>query len=92
MDTYQQLSQQTLGQPLSEQETALAGAIEQAFAASNHDPDKVAAHLNSVGAARPSGDAGPWTAAALTQELRAINMALDATYASGRNVPQAGTR
>ncbi len=92
MDAYQQLSQQTLGQPLSEQETAFAAAIEQAFAASTHDPDKVADHLNSVGAARPSGAAGPWTAAVLAAELRTINKSLDDTYASGRNVPQAGTR
>src|SRR6266852_6306602 len=62
-------------------ERALADALEAAFGAGEQDFEEVARALERAGIKRPSGAAGPWTAAVLEQELKDINASLDAAYA-----------
>jgi hypothetical protein len=75
------LAYQSRSRPLSEAEQALARAMEAIFAAGVHDPAGVADHLQNKGVARPSGTAGPWSAASLADELALLNVSLDAHYA-----------
>jgi hypothetical protein len=80
-DLHARLKHQSLGRPLSPQERALADALEAVFRTGQQDFEEVARCLEREGVKRPSGAAGPWTAAALEQELAAINASLDAAYA-----------
>jgi hypothetical protein len=80
-DLHARLMHQSLGRALSPEERALAQALETVFRTGEQDFEKVAATLERDGIKRPSGAQGPWTAAALEQELAAINASLDAAYA-----------
>jgi hypothetical protein len=80
-DLHARLAHQSLGRPLTAGEAALAQALEKAFRAGHQDFEDVARALELEGVKRPSGAPGPWTAAALEQELIAINASLDAAYA-----------
>jgi hypothetical protein len=80
-DLHDRLRHQSLGRPLTAQERALADALEAVFRSGEHDFEQVARALERDRVARPSGAAGPWTAAVLEQELAAINASLDAAYA-----------
>jgi hypothetical protein len=80
-DVYTLLQHQSLGRPLTDDEQALALALEKAFR-SLHDFDDVARALEAERVKRPSGGAEPWTAGVLEQELKAINSSLDAAYAA----------
>jgi hypothetical protein len=80
-DLHDRLAHQSLGRPLTSEETALAQALERAFRTGQQDFEEVARALERDGVKRPSGASGPWTAAVLEQELVAINASLDAAYA-----------
>ena len=80
-DLHSQLMHQSLGRPLTPEERVLADALEGVFRAGEKDFAEVARALERNGVERPSGASGPWTAAALEQELARINAALDAAYA-----------
>ena len=80
-DLHSRLMHQSLGRPLSDEERALADALEAVFRTGEQDFENVARALDRAGVKRPSGAKGPWTAAALEQELAAINASLDAAYA-----------
>jgi hypothetical protein len=80
--THKLLQNQSLGRPLSDDEQALAAALERAFRAGMHDFSDVARALEQERVKRPSGDIGPWTAEVLEQELKTINSSLDAAYAA----------
>ena len=80
-DLHSRLMHQSLGRPLSDEELALADALEAVFRTGEQDFENVARALDRAGVKRPSGAMGPWTAAALEQELAAINASLDAAYA-----------
>ena len=73
------LDVQSRGRALSEQEQALADALEAAFSKGIHDMDAVAEALNEAGIAPPSGDAG-WSGEILIRHLTAINKELDQAY------------
>jgi hypothetical protein len=75
------LATQSLGRPLTEAERRLAADLEAVFAEGVHEFAAVAESLAERGTARPSGDPGPWTEAALIAELAAVNASLDAAYA-----------
>ena len=79
-DVYTLLQHQSLGRPLTDDELALAVALEKAFRSGLHDFDDVASALERERVKRPSGGTEPWTADALEQELNAINTSLDAAY------------
>ena len=79
-DLHSRLMHQSLGRPLSDEERALADALE-AVIRTGEDFENVARALDRAGVKRPSGAKGPWTAAVLEQELAAINASLDAAYA-----------
>jgi hypothetical protein len=81
-DVYARLQHQSLGRPLTDDEAALALALEQAFRSGLHDFNDVARVLEQQRVKRPSGGAGPWTIDVLEQELKAINSSLDAAYAA----------
>jgi len=80
-DLHTRLRHQSLGRPLTAEESALAQALEKVFRAGAKDFEDVARALDRDGIKRPSGAAGPWTAAVLEQELVGINASLDAAYA-----------
>ena len=80
-DLHARLRHQSLGRPLTADETALAQALEKVFRAGAKDFEDVARALDRDRIRRPSGTVGPWTAAALEQELVRINASLDAAYA-----------
>jgi Recombinase-like helix-turn-helix domain len=80
-DLHSRLRHQSLGRPLSAQERALADALEAVFRTGQQDFEEVARALERDGVKRPSGAAGPWSAAVLEQELAQINASLDAAYA-----------
>jgi len=80
-DIHRRLMHQSLGRPLTPEERALAEALEAVFSAGALDFEEVARALERRGVKRPSGTSGPWTAAALEQELATINASLDAAYA-----------
>jgi Recombinase-like helix-turn-helix domain len=80
-DIHSRLMHQSLGRPLTPEERALADALEAVFSGGAQDFEEVARALERNGVKRPSGAAGPWTAAVLEQELAAINASLDAAYA-----------
>ena len=75
------LGGQSLARTLTPAEAALATALECVFTDGTHDFSAVAAALQAQGVARPSGNTDPWTVAALTSELSAINRTLDDAYA-----------
>lgn len=81
-DLYARLATQAVRRPLTEEELALAAALEQIFATGEHDFQAVARLLNERNIARPSGVRAHWTAQALASELKAINDSLDAAYAA----------
>jgi len=76
------LARQSLGRALTDDETALASAIEEIFAVGTHDFAAVAAALQAKNIARPSGVSDAWTEAALFDELKRVNAALDDAYAT----------
>jgi len=80
-DLHTRLRHQSLGRPLTAEEEALAAALERVFRTGETDFEQVARTLERDGVKRPSGAAGPWSAAALEQELAQINASLDAAYA-----------
>ncbi|MFL6797784.1 MAG: recombinase-like helix-turn-helix domain-containing protein [Xanthobacteraceae bacterium] len=80
-DLHARLKHQSLGRPLTGEERALADALEAVFRTGEQDFEAVARALETRGVKRPSGTPGAWTAAALEQELAAINASLDAAYA-----------
>ncbi len=80
-DLHERLRRQSLGRPLTAEEEALAQAMEKVFRAGEQDFEALARALQRDGVKRPSGSAGPWTAAVLEQELVKINASLDAAYA-----------
>jgi hypothetical protein len=80
-DIHSRLMHQSLGRPLTTEERALADALEAVFRTGEQDFENVARALTRDGVKRPSGAAGPWTAAVLEQELATINASLDAAYA-----------
>jgi hypothetical protein len=80
--THKLLQNQSLGRALSDDEQALAVALEKAFRAGMHDFNDVARALEQERVKRPSRDIGPWTAQVLEQELKTINSSLDAAYAA----------
>jgi hypothetical protein len=80
-DLHERLRRQSLGRPLTADEEALAQAMEKIFRAGEQDFEQLARALQRDGVKRPSGAAGPWTAAVLEQELVTINASLDAAYA-----------
>jgi len=80
-EIHSQLMHQSLGRPLTADERTLADALEAIFRAGEQDFENVARALERDRIKRPSGAAGPWTAAVLEQELIAINASLDAAYA-----------
>ena len=81
-DLHSRLMHQSLGPRRSPQEErALADALEAVFRTGEQDFEEVARALERDGVKRPSGAAGPWTAAVLEQELAEINASLDAAYA-----------
>lgn len=73
-------SRQGLARELTKQERSLAEALEAAFSAGLHEPGEVAARLNEMQIARPSGGMEPWSAAILLDELKVVNASLDAAY------------
>jgi hypothetical protein len=79
-DLYALLQHQSLGRPLTDDEQALAAAIEKAFRSGVHDFNDIARALEQDGVKRPSGAVEQWTAQALEQELKTINASLDAAY------------
>jgi hypothetical protein len=81
-DIYARLQNQALGRPLTDDERALALALEKAFGSGKHDFADVAFVLERERVKRPSGSVEPWTAAVLEQELAVINDSLDAAYAA----------
>jgi hypothetical protein len=80
-DIHSRLMHQSLGRPLTPEERTLADALEAVFRTGEQDFENVARALTRDGVKRPSGTAGPWTAAVLEQELATINASLDAAYA-----------
>ncbi len=80
-ELHARLRHQSLGRPLTGEETALAQALEKVFRTGQQDFEEVARALERDGVKRPSGSTGPWTAAVLEQELVRINSSLDAAYA-----------
>ena len=80
-ELHERLRRQSLGRPLTADEEALAQAMETIFRTGEQDFEAVARALERDGIKRPSGTAGPWTAAVLAQELAQINASLDAAYA-----------
>jgi Recombinase-like helix-turn-helix domain len=80
-EIHSRLKHQSLGRPLTPEERVLADALEAVFRSGEQDFENVARALQRDGIKRPSGAAGPWTAAVLEQELIAINASLDAAYA-----------
>jgi hypothetical protein len=80
-DIHARLQHQSLGRPLTEQERALADALEKVFRSGVQDFEEVARALERDGVKRPSGASGAWSAATLEQELVTINASLDAAYA-----------
>lgn len=74
------LARQALKRPLTGREQQLAAGLERIFKSGVLDFDQVAALLQQNGVELPSGGAGPWSAALLEQELRAINQSLDRAY------------
>ena len=80
-DLHTRLMHQSLGRALSQDERALADALEAVFRTGEQDFEAVARTLERNGVRRPSGAAGAWTAAVLEQELAQINASLDAAYA-----------
>ncbi len=80
-ELHERLRHQSLGRPLTADEEALAQAMETIFRTGEQDFEAVARALERDGIKRPSGAAGPWTAAVLAQELAQINASLDAAYA-----------
>jgi recombinase-like protein len=81
-DAHTLLRNQSLARALTDEEQALALALEKAFRSGLHNFDDVARALEQDGVKRPSGSAGPWSADVLEQELMAINSSLDAAYAA----------
>ena len=73
------LDVQSRGRALSEQEKALADALEAAFSKGIHDMEAVAEALNDAGMATPAGEAA-WSGEILIQHLAAINRQLDEAY------------
>lgn len=80
-DLHTRLRHQSLGRPLTPEEAALAQALEKVFRTGEKDFEQVARVLERDRVKRPSGAAGPWSAAVLEQELATINASLDAAYA-----------
>jgi hypothetical protein len=80
-DLHSRLKHQSLGRPLTAEESALANALEKIFLTGQHDFAEVARALEQDGVKRPSGEKGPWTVAVLEAELAQINASLDAAYA-----------
>ena len=80
-DLYARLGRQSLRRALRPEEIALAAALEQIFAAGQHDFTEVAQALQARNITRPSGAAGDWTPDVLERELAAINADLDKAYA-----------
>ena len=80
-DIHSRLMHQSLGRALTQEERALADALEAVFRSGEQDFEEVARALERDGVKRPSGASGAWTAAALEQELAEINASLDAAYA-----------
>jgi hypothetical protein len=78
---YEALANQSLRRPFTPAERALADALDEIFGRGIHDFAAVASSLQSAGVGRPSGEAGPWTAQVLDDELKRINASLDAAYA-----------
>jgi len=80
-ELHERLRRQSLGRPLTADEEALAQAMEKVFRSGEQDFEALAQALTRDGIKRPSGAAGPWTAAVLQEELVQINASLDAAYA-----------
>jgi hypothetical protein len=80
-DIHFRLMHQSLGRALTQEERALADALEAVFRSGEQDFEDVARALERNGVKRPSGATGSWTAAVLEQELAEINASLDAAYA-----------
>lgn len=80
-DIHSRLMHQSLGRAFTQEERALADALEAVFRSGEQDFEEVARALERDGVKRPSGATGSWTAAALEQELAEINASLDAAYA-----------
>ena len=78
---YEALANQSLRRPLAPVERALADALDAIFARGEHDVAAVANALQAAGVERPSGQAGPWTAQVLDEELKHVNASLDEVYA-----------
>ena len=81
-DLHARLTHQSLGRPLTaDEERAGATRWRRSSAPASRISRQVARALERDGVKRPSGAAGPWTAAVLEQELVKINASLDAAYA-----------
>ena len=78
---YEALGNQSLRRPLAPVERSLADALDAIFARGEHDFSAVAKALQAAGVKRPSGQAGPWTAQVLDEELKHVNASLDEVYA-----------
>jgi len=78
---YEALANQSLRRPLAPDERSLADALDAIFARGEHDFSAVAQALQAAGVKRPSGQAGPWTAQVLDEELKHVNASLDEVYA-----------
>lgn len=86
------LSHQSLGRAITEEERALADSIEAVFSSGEHDLAALAAQLQARGVKRPSGEAGEWNILVLEDELRRINASLEEAYArnGGNRIPSQG--
>ena len=80
------LGRQSLRRPLTPAESGLARALETVFATGQHEFAAVVEYLQQQRIARPSGSTDPWTVAALEEELRKINVALDEAYVNPAGV------
>ena len=76
------LGTQSKGRAVSEGEAVFANQLERIYETGCHDFDAVAEKLNEAGAARPSGETGPWTRDVLETELKAINASHDEAHAA----------
>ena len=81
-------ARQSLGRKITPLESALAEALEAIFSSGPYDPAHVVAELEKRDVRRPSGGTGAWTVSVLEDELREINLSLDAAYQGRAN----GTR
>lgn len=75
------LATQSRARALTAEETALAGALEQLFAAGMHDFTAIAAELTRLSVTVPGQSHSQWSLDLLTSTLQAINTDLDNAYA-----------